>query len=172
MRPSLQFFPSILACLITIGTSQGAGTLSAKPCSFSDPEAFVIGQPFLLKDPRSGSFLYVESDGRHMSAISPDGSLLWHRDLFGGRIQRFFIPPPNIEGEPSPSPKELRRQAQSWANHLGIDRVGVEPNCARQFIDHKMPSQFRGHYIQAGSGTHYGWLIDAKMGDVQMETTN
>ena len=172
MRASLQFFPPILACLITIGTSQGAGTLSAKPCSFSHPEPFMIGQPFLLRDPRSGSFLYVESDGRHMSAIAPDGSLLWHRDLFGNQIQKFFIPPPNIEGEPSPSPKELRRQAQLWANHLRIDSVGVEPDCALQFIDHKLPPQFRGHFIRAGSGTHIGWFIDAKTGDIQMAEIN
>jgi len=38
--------------------------------------------PQVYKDAKSGTLIYVESDGRHMAAISPDGKLLWHRDPF------------------------------------------------------------------------------------------
>jgi hypothetical protein len=34
------------------------------------------------KDPHSGIILYVESDARHVSAISRTGKLLWTRDPF------------------------------------------------------------------------------------------
>jgi hypothetical protein len=38
--------------------------------------------PQVCKDPTSGTLLYVESDGRHVAAISRDGKLLWNRDPF------------------------------------------------------------------------------------------
>jgi hypothetical protein len=38
--------------------------------------------PQVYKDPSSGTLLYIESDGRHVAAISSDGKLLWNRDPF------------------------------------------------------------------------------------------
>jgi hypothetical protein len=38
--------------------------------------------PQVCKDPTTGTLLYVESDGRHVTAISCDGKLLWNRDPF------------------------------------------------------------------------------------------
>ena len=38
--------------------------------------------PQVYKDPTSATLLYVESDGRHVAAISCDGKLLWNRDPF------------------------------------------------------------------------------------------
>src|SRR4051812_12323564 len=38
--------------------------------------------PTTFKDADSGIVFYVESDGRHVSAISPDGKILWSRDPF------------------------------------------------------------------------------------------
>ena|SRR5947207_2834356 len=38
--------------------------------------------PQVYKDPASGTLLYVETDGRHVAAISSDGKLLWNRDPF------------------------------------------------------------------------------------------
>jgi hypothetical protein len=34
------------------------------------------------RDPRTGIAFYVESDGRHVGAIGPDGKLLWVRNPF------------------------------------------------------------------------------------------
>src|SRR5882724_6639060 len=36
--------------------------------------------PQVYKDPSSGTILYVETDGRHVAAISRDGKLLWNKD--------------------------------------------------------------------------------------------
>ena len=38
--------------------------------------------PQVYRDPISRTLLYVESDGRHVAAISDDGKLLWVRDPF------------------------------------------------------------------------------------------
>ncbi len=46
--------------------------------------------PQVYKDPRSGALLYVETDGRHVSAISLDGKLLWSRDPFTDAHLSFY----------------------------------------------------------------------------------
>ena len=38
--------------------------------------------PQVYKDPASGTLLYIETDGRHVAAISVQGKLLWNRDPF------------------------------------------------------------------------------------------
>jgi len=38
--------------------------------------------PKVLRDAKTKIIYYLESDGRHVSAISPDGKLLWSRDPF------------------------------------------------------------------------------------------
>src|SRR5579864_5869670 len=81
---------AMAVCAIALGPSYGAEKDAAGTCRGDWTTPFANGQPFLLKDPRSGSFLYVESDNRHMSAIAPDGTLLWHRNLFDRKIQRFL----------------------------------------------------------------------------------
>jgi len=64
----------------------------ADACAFFTPN-FINGKPFSwppgqpgrplsYRDPRSGISFYVESDGRHLAALSPDGVLLWTRNPF------------------------------------------------------------------------------------------
>ena len=43
-------------------------------------EDYVI--PKVLVDPQIRIIYYLESDGRHISTISPEGKLLWSRDPF------------------------------------------------------------------------------------------
>ena len=38
--------------------------------------------PQVYKDPHSTTTLYLETDGRHVAAISGDGKLLWNKDPF------------------------------------------------------------------------------------------
>lgn len=38
--------------------------------------------PQVYKDPNSATLFYVETDGRHVAAISGEGKLLWSRDPF------------------------------------------------------------------------------------------
>lgn len=49
-----------------------------------------ISLPYAYKDTESGIVLYVESDGRHVSAISPEGKLLWSRDPFADAHLEFY----------------------------------------------------------------------------------
>jgi hypothetical protein len=46
--------------------------------------------PQVYKDPISGTLLYVETDGRHVAAISGDGKLLWNRDPFKDAHLAFY----------------------------------------------------------------------------------
>ncbi len=41
-----------------------------------------IALPYVYKDEDSGTVYYVETDGRHVSAIGSDGKILWSRDPF------------------------------------------------------------------------------------------
>jgi hypothetical protein len=51
----------------------------------------------VYKDPKTGTLLYVETDGRHVAAISPDGKLLWSRDPFEG-LPYYRTKDPQISG--------------------------------------------------------------------------
>ena len=49
-----------------------------------------ISLPHTYKDAESGIVFYVESDGRHVSAISPAGQILWSRDPFADAHLPFY----------------------------------------------------------------------------------
>jgi hypothetical protein len=51
----------------------------------------------VYRDPTTGTLLYVETDGRHVAAISPDGKLLWSRDPFGG-LPYYRTKDPQVSG--------------------------------------------------------------------------
>jgi hypothetical protein len=64
-----------LSFALCIGTAQETTTYVAHYLEpFPGPEVY--------KDPHSGTTLYVETDGRHVAAISGDGKLLWNRDPY------------------------------------------------------------------------------------------
>lgn len=49
--------------------------------------------PLTYKDERSGTVFYVESDGRHVSAISLTGKILWTRDPYvEGGLEPYRFP--------------------------------------------------------------------------------
>lgn len=53
--------------------------------------------PQIYKDQQSGTTLYVETDGRHVAAISGDGKLLWVRDPFkDGHLDSYRTEKPQI----------------------------------------------------------------------------
>ena len=59
----------------------------------------LISLPGTFKDSDSGIVFFVESDGRHISAISPDGRILWHRQpALDGKL------PPYSQTLPKPNP--------------------------------------------------------------------
>jgi hypothetical protein len=69
---------SFVALSLTLQFVGAAQETTTRIAHYSEP--FPGAQVY--KDPNSGTLLYVESDGRHLAAISPDGQLLWDRDPF------------------------------------------------------------------------------------------
>jgi hypothetical protein len=71
---SLAILLAILSALC-LGTAQERTTYIGRYLTdFPGPQVY--------KAPASGTLLYVETDGRHVAAISGDGKLLWNRDPF------------------------------------------------------------------------------------------
>ena len=53
--------------------------------------------PQVIQDPVTKVIFYLESDGRHIAAISPDGKLLWNRDPFvDAKLQPYRLKRPLI----------------------------------------------------------------------------
>jgi hypothetical protein len=46
--------------------------------------------PQVYKDPHGTTTLYLETDGRHVAAISGDGKLLWNKDPFKDQHLPFY----------------------------------------------------------------------------------
>ena len=63
-----------------LGQTACAQTNSLREGHFRE-ESAPLG-PKTYKDPKSGTIFYVESDGRHLSAINKDGRLLWTKNPF------------------------------------------------------------------------------------------
>lgn len=161
----------VIACGIAATTSASAE--KAIKCTRPWPEPFAASQSFVLDDPRSGLAIHVESDGRHLSALTREGKVIWHRDIFNdSRLERIFPPPPQIPGQPSISNEQWARRMHGYVAHLSIDRISAVPDCMVQIVDHDYPAPLKGHYILAGSGTHIFWLLDAKTGDLKVEQIN
>lgn len=173
MRAQLIVALFAIGCASAGATRAHSETVAPKTCTAPWPEPFAANRPFNLHDPRSGLALRLEGDGRHMSATTREGQVVWTRDLFSDpNLIRMFPPPFQIQGEPPVSIKTQERQTRDYIAHLGIDRLAIVPDCMVTIIDHDFPAQIKGHYILAGSGTHIFWLIDAKTGDLRMEQVN
>jgi hypothetical protein len=73
----------IVLTVLLVGTAQEPNVDRA-----GFPEAQYGAQAY--RDPHSGIILYVESDARHVSALSPAGKLLWTRDPFKDAHLEFY----------------------------------------------------------------------------------
>lgn len=65
----------ILLFLMCLGTAQETTTYIGH---YLEP----FPGPQVYRDPNSGTLFYVETDGRHVAAISGKGKLLWSKDPF------------------------------------------------------------------------------------------
>ena len=65
--------------LIAIASARSA---TADDCHDWAPGPAQPAYPFTYHDSSTGILLYVESDGRHLAAFSPQGDLLWVRNPF------------------------------------------------------------------------------------------
>jgi len=65
---------SVFLFMLSLGAAREQTYVGRYLTDFPGPQAY--------KDSASGTLLYVETDGRHVAAISCDGKLLWDRDPF------------------------------------------------------------------------------------------
>ena len=69
--------PMLAVCLVVLAM----GLVSAPAQNVTVLDEFHVA-PKVLHDAKTKIIFYLESDGRHISSISPDGKLLWSRDPF------------------------------------------------------------------------------------------
>lgn len=60
--------------MLCLGAAQEQTYIARSLTDFPGPQVY--------KDPTSGTLLYIETDGRHVAAISVQGKLLWNKDPF------------------------------------------------------------------------------------------
>jgi len=161
----------LFGCFVAAGLCKSAANAGEMNCRSAVPEPTAGRHVF--NDPRSGLILHLDMDGRHMSATTPAGKIIWHRNLFDDpRLERAFPPPIQVPGEPPASNAGWRRQVHAYVSSLSIDRIALVPDCEKDYIDHHYPRMFRGHYVALGSGTHMSYLLNARTGDFLIDTIN
>ena len=102
--------------------------------------------PFAYKDAEKGIIFYVESDGHHISAISPDGRILWHRQpATDGNL------PPYSEKHPRPNPTVVWIGALSKAEGERLKHTG------------------NGRFIGISFNSRQSGVLDVKNGDFIFE---
>jgi hypothetical protein len=88
MRPARLL--SVVLSVMCLGVAQETKTYVAHYLQpFPGPQVY--------RELHSGTTLYVETDGRHVAAISGDGKLLWNRDPFkDAHLQHYRTEKPQI----------------------------------------------------------------------------
>lgn len=108
--------------------------------------------------------LYVESDARHIAAITREGRLLWVHDFLSeGRVP--FIPPPGIVGV-----KQAPWDSRALIAKSRIGTISVLSNCETGNADAMNGEKghvWRGHYISIEFTSRRFGLLDAKTGDFE-----
>lgn len=94
---SMTFGPAMLAlCLFTAPAGAAAQSSVTSPAPLRDGyPASLTG--LICKDAATGTIIYVETDGRHVVAISPEGKILWRKDPFiDGGLEPYRMAHPTI----------------------------------------------------------------------------
>jgi len=86
-----------------------------------------LAKPLSFKDPNTSTFFYVESDGRHLAAISSDGKLLWVRNPFEDRhLCPYRTPRPTIIGIESAKSDKHTAAIRYWGGDISHDLLFVQ----------------------------------------------
>lgn len=160
-------------------TSSDAGDPSKHGCvptftGLNAPHPVAPHQPLSLNDPRSGLTLSLASDGRHMTAKTRGGKIVWQRDLFADpRLEWEIGGPPDIQlpGEPHLSEARQHQKLRAYIAKLSITGMRVVSDCEAQQLDRTQPL-FWGHYVAAWSGARYTFRLDANTSDLLVSDKN
>jgi hypothetical protein len=80
-----------------------------------------------FKDPNTSTFFYVESDGRHLAAISSEGRLLWVRNPFEDRhLCPYRTPRPTIIGIEAAVSDKHTAAIRNWGGDISHDLLFVQ----------------------------------------------
>ena len=103
-----------LAIALAALTPRAGGTYVNGAITFRGPIAYA--------DAALKTIFYVESDGRHVSAVSFDGRILWTRNPFvDAKLQPYRFPEPKIVGIGSSQSLGLRKTPDPKATFIGIE---------------------------------------------------
>jgi hypothetical protein len=161
-------FGALALAGITVSAGMTRAAAVGVRCPLVSPTLISNDQSFSLSDPRSGLVLRLESDGRHMAAITRDGKIAWQKNLFDDPNAAAVYPPLiQMPGEPRVSEEQWTRRMHAYVSKLRIDRIRIVSDCEAHVIDHDFGNPlFRGHYVLVGSGTRVSYFLDAKTGDL------
>jgi hypothetical protein len=79
MRVKAVLSISTMAALATVVLYLGLSPAHAQTAQYVNAFREFRG-PLVYKSPKSGVLFYIESDGRHISALDPLGKIIWTRD--------------------------------------------------------------------------------------------
>jgi hypothetical protein len=86
-----------------------------------------LAKPLSFKDPHTSTFFYVESDGRHLAAISSEGGLLWVRNPFEDRhLCPYRTPRPTSIGIEAAVSDNHAAAIRNWGGDLSHDLLFVQ----------------------------------------------
>jgi hypothetical protein len=86
-----------------------------------------LAKPLSFKDPTTSTFFYVESDGRHLAAISSDGKLLWVRNPFEDRhLCPYRTPWPTIIAIEAAVSDNHAAAISNWGGDISHDLLFVQ----------------------------------------------
>jgi hypothetical protein len=96
---ALQIFSWSLARILALLLLGLVSPIEGQTYTYIDGDYPAKAVPATLLDPRTGIHYSLESDGRHISAASPQGRRLWRVDPFvDGKLTSYRLPHPVIVG--------------------------------------------------------------------------
>jgi hypothetical protein len=86
-----------------------------------------LAKPMSFKDRNTSTFFYVESDGKHLAAISSEGRLLWVRNPFEDRhLCPYRTPRPTIIGIEAAVSDKHTAAIRNWGGDISHDLLFVQ----------------------------------------------
>ena len=96
MRTPFVIMKTLLAVLLLLAVDSIASDTN-KTTTYVGKYDQPFPGPQAYRDADSGIIFYVESDGRHVAALSNEGKVLWHRDPFtDAKLQPYRTKQPRI----------------------------------------------------------------------------
>ena len=133
MRPVISRLARVATSFL-IATSAEAASDTTSPPTAPLRDGYPAAETGLIyKDVLTNVVIYVETDGRHVVAICPDGKLLWRKDPFiDGGLQPYRMARPTISSigpargvEPAVGPVSKFFAIQFTSSQMGVMEIAT-----------------------------------------------